>query len=148
MNALRKCLGWCCRHVGGTLPLLAVLVTAAFGIWQLSETERQKLEWDRYQRKAAIYEEIAVAMVGFYESARRGKGEREAAMEKFRLCEMHCPDVVLRAGYTFLASVEAGAETSELEQQRALNAFKLSLRRDLQPETKIAAEELRNWVAE
>ena len=128
-----------------TIPLLGVLFTVAFGIWELSEVTRKQLEWDRHVRKAEIYAAILKHMDGFYENTedpRRKKGE---VLKALRLCELHCPDEVIRAGNAFMETIAVGAKASEQEQQRTLAVFRLGLRRDLQPETELSLKDFRVW---
>ena len=132
--------------LSASLPLaVAAAVAGIFAVVELSESEWNRLEWDQRVRRSEIYEGILKSVDGFYESApdqRRKKGE---VLKALRLCELHCPDEVVRAGNVFLKSVAVGAEASEDEQQRALAAFRLGLRRDLQPDTELSNEEFYTW---
>ena len=133
--------------LAGTGPLVIAVVTGVFAIWELSETERNKLEWDKHVRKTEVYVEILGSIEGFYESVEEQKTKRERFLKVFRLCELHCPDAVFRDGNVFLDTVAVGSQASEEEQRRAHVAFRLGLRRDLLPETDVGMEEFRIWAA-
>ena len=127
------------------VTLLGLLGTVYMGSWKLSEGERQRLEWDRHVRKAGIYAAILKSIDGFYERAEHPRRKKENVLAAMRLCELHCPDQVIKAGNAFIEKVAVGAKASEGEQQRALAAFRLSLRRDLQPKTELSIEDFRIW---
>ena len=129
--------------IGGAV--IAALVTGVFGIYGLGEAARQRLEWDQYTRKAEIYETVLREMGGFYENAKNARARKDKVLEAFRLCELHCPDQIIRAGNAFLNTVAVGARSSEEEQQQALGMLREEMRRDLWPESKLSIEEFRSW---
>ena len=129
-----------------TLPLLTVLIPGAIGIWELSRVERRQLEWDQRVRKMVVYADILKSMEGFYENVENPQGKRGDYFKALRLCELHCPDDVIKAGNAFIKTVAVGAKTSQQEKRRALNLFRLGLRRDLQPETALSIKDFHNWT--
>ena len=129
-----------------TAPLaIAAAVAGIFAVLELSEAERSRLEWDQHTRKAAIYEGILKSVDGFYENAEAPRRKKEEVLRALRLCELHCPDEVVKAGNSFLKTVAVGARASEEEQQRALAEFRMGLRRDLQPTTELSLEDFGVW---
>ena len=70
--------------------------------------------------------------------------EKERFIEQIRLAWLYCPDEVIRAGYTFLATVSDTATSSHQERERAHAEFVISLRRDLKPGTHLTADDYRN----
>ena len=138
MNRLLKILA-------ASVPLAAAAVAGYFAVLELSEAERKRLEWDQYVRKAEVYEEILTSLDGFYENAQDRRRKKDEVLRALRLCELHCPDEVVKAGNAFLKTVAVGAKDSEDEQQRALAELRLGLRRDLQPETKLSTDDFGVW---
>ena len=130
-----------------TVPLIAAIIAGIFAVLQLSEAERSRLEWDQHTRKAEIYGGILESVNGFYENALDQRSKKEEVLRALRLCELHCPDVVVKAGNAFLKTVAVGVKASEEEQQRALAEFRLELRRDLQPSTKLSFEDFGVWIS-
>ena len=138
MNRLLKILA-------ASVPLAAAAVAGYFAVLELSEAERKRLEWDQYVRKAEVYEEILTSLDGFYENAQDRRRKKDEVLRALRLCELHCPDEVVKAGNAFLKTVAVGAKDSEDEQQRALAELRLGLRRDLQPETELSTGDFGVW---
>lgn len=126
--------------------VIASLLAGAFGVYQLWLVERQKFKWDQHIRKAEIYEAVSRAMNGFYEEV-GSKEKRAAALEEFRVCELVCPDHIVRAATGFLKTVAVGSGASEEDQQRALGELRLKMRRDLHPDTELSVEDFRIWGA-
>ena len=133
--------------LAGTVPLVIAVVTGVFAMWELSEAEQSRLEWDKHVRKTEVYVEILESIEGFYESVEEQQTKRENFLKAFRLCELHCPDAVFRDGNAFLDTVAVGSQASEEEQRRALATFRLGLRRDLLPKSDVGMEEFRIWAA-
>ena len=133
------------KVLSNLIPLLAILGTVAFGIWKHYKVERERLEWDRYERKAKIYTNILTYLEGFYGSADGQKEKKDEFLKALRLCELHCPDEIIKAGNAFLETVAVDANASDEEKERALAVFRLSLRRDLHPETDLSIENYRFW---
>ena len=141
--------------LAATVPLaIAAAIAGIFAVLELSEAERSRLEWDQHTRKAEVYEEILKSLDGFFEKtfdqqskefAIEQRKKKEEVLRALRLCELHCPDVVVKAGNVFLKTVAVGTKTSEEEQQRALAEFRLGLRRDLQPSTELSHEDFGLW---
>lgn len=139
-------MNWLWKVLAASVPLLVAAAAAGvFALWELTEAEQKRLEWDQHTRKAEIYADILKSMDGFFENADRQRGKKDEVLRALRLCELYCPDDVVRAGNAFLGTVAVGANASEEEQQRALAAFRLGLRRDLQPATGLAIEDFRTW---
>ena len=129
-----------------TVPLaIAATVTGIFAVFELSEAERSRLEWDQHTRKAEIYEGILESVDGFYENAQDQRRKKEEVLRALRLCELHCPDEVVKAGNAFLKTVAVGARASEEERQRTLAEFRLGLRRDLRPATDLSLGDFGVW---
>ena len=132
--------------LAATVPLaIAAAVAGIFAVLELSEAERSRLAWDQHTRKAEIYEGILKSVDGFYEKLKDQRRKKQEVLRALRLCELHCPDEVVKAGNAFLKTVAVGAKASEEEQQRALAEFRMGLRRDLQPATELSLEDLGVW---
>ena len=128
-----------------TPAVIVALLWVGFAVYKLYGVEQQRLEWDQYIRKARTYEDILKSLDGFYEGVTNARRKKNEVIKAFRLCELHCPDEVIRAGNAFLATVAVGARSSEEQQQSTMKAFRLGLRRDLKPETELSIKELRAW---
>lgn len=126
------------------IPLWGVVATIVFGIWKLSKAQREKLDWDRYGRKASIYANILSSVDGFYEDTQDPQKKVEF-LEALRLGELYAPDAVIRAGNTFLERVAVGSAASQEQKEQALALFRLGLRRDLQPKTRLSIKDFRIW---
>ena len=127
------------------VALIGALCGVFLAVYELYKVEQQRLDWDQYIRKEKTYEEILKSLDGFYEGTTNAQRKKDVVIKALRLCELHCPDEVVRAGNAFLRTVSVGATSSEEQQQRRIKEFRLGLRRDLKPETELSIKDIELW---
>ena len=126
------------------VPIIAVLVPilAAIVAWWLNE--RSKLKWERYKRKEERYMGFLQSIRGFYAGS-PDEQLKEKFINDLRLAWLYCPDRIVRAGNTFLSTVDSASESTDQDKQSKLAEFELELRRDLLGNTTLTVEDRKNW---
>jgi len=108
------------------IPLVGAVIA-----WVANEFIKQRSE--QYQRKEKKYQELLIALKGFYISSdpSRSREQKQKFLDQLDQCWLYCPDDVIRKGYAFLMTVHTSITQSDELKERALGEFILSIRKDL-----------------
>jgi hypothetical protein len=109
------------------LKFLIPLV-GAVGAWVVNE--RRKLAWEQYQRKEERYRELIRTLGGFY-VATQDSALKQGFLDQVNALWLYCPDDVIRKAYSFLVTVESGANSSDNAKETACGEFINAIRHDL-----------------
>lgn len=123
-----------------TLAAVFVPLAGAVFVWWLKQ--HSKIKWQMRKQKERRYKAFLESMEGYY-AARENKEKKDRFLSELRLAYLYCPDDVIRAGNTFLDTVEVGANSSDGKRKQALAEFELSLRRDIYGRTALTTNDYR-----
>jgi hypothetical protein len=129
-----------------SLQIWLPLVTAVVA-WFV--TEWRRLWWEKYQRKAKIYEDLVRASRRFLPGGGRNAERRAAFLAQAELCWLYANDDVIRKTQAFLQAIPPSAETTIREREVAYAELVLALRKDLlawyQRGTKLKTTDYKAW---
>ena len=109
------------------IPVLVALIAWLGNEWR-------KRQWEEYQRKEARYQELIMALKGFYLSSwnqDESKIMKNHFIDQLNLCWLYCPDEVILKAYAFIDMILADRTRSDEEKELTLGELILAIRKDL-----------------
>lgn len=108
------------------IPLVAAVIA-----WLANEFSKRKAE--EYSKKEEKYRALLASLRGFYigPTASPAREKKQDFLNLLDQCWLYCPDEVIRNGYAFLMTVHTAAKKSDVEKEKALGEFIVSIRKDL-----------------
>ncbi len=130
------------------IPVISAAFTLIVGFLTWWSNERRKRIYDEYKRKEKKYSELIRSLKGFYIGSYNKELIKEF-LNQLNLCWMYCPDKVIRKAYNFLTKVHTAQKYSDMEKEKAMGEFIVSIREDLinrKPlkESKLKAEDFKH----
>jgi hypothetical protein len=140
----------CCHQSSSTLPIILVPAVSVISVvlgWWLNERSKRK-ESELIKRRER-YEELILAIKGFYEADPIGisaNAAKQTFINQINLAWLYCSDEFIRKANQFLDSVSI-EEVNQDMSKKLLGELMVIIRKDFISESSLIAKDFKTFAA-